>query len=82
MALECRLAGEHSFGRSTVVFGAVLHVAVARETLAPDGYPDPHLLDPASRLGRDQWAALGEVFRLRRVPFKEWSAQHADEGSQ
>ena len=81
VALECRFAGERSFGRSTVVFGAVVHLAVARVTLAPDGYPDPRLLDPASRLGRDEWAALGEVFRLRRVPFAEWSAQEAPEES-
>ena len=77
VALECRFAGERSFGRSTVVFGAVVHVAVARAALAADGYPDPRLLDPASRLGRDEWAALGEVFRLRRVPYAEWSTQDA-----
>ena len=73
VALECRFAGERSFGRSTVVFGAVVHLAVARTTLAADGFPDPRLLDPASRLGRNEWAALGEVFELRRVSFAEWS---------
>jgi flavin reductase (DIM6/NTAB) family NADH-FMN oxidoreductase RutF len=82
VALECRLAGERSFGRSTVVFGAVVHVAVARNTLAADGYPDPRLLDPASRLGRDEWAALGEVFRLRRMSYAEWSTQDPGGGSQ
>ncbi len=80
VALECRLAGEHSFGRSTVIFGAVVHVAVTRATLAADGYPDPRLLDPASRLGRTEWAALGEVFRLRRVPYAEWSTQDSGGG--
>jgi len=70
VALECRTAGERSFGASTVVFGAVVHVAVGRDTLALDGYPDPELLGPASRLGRDQWAALGEVFRLRRIRYQ------------
>ena len=81
VALECHFAGERSFGRSTVVFGAVVHVAVARATLAADGYPDPRLLDPASRLGRDEWASLGEVFHLRRIPFAEWSSQDTEEGS-
>ncbi len=65
-ALECRAAGEAVFGDSTVVFGEVVHVAVARAVLADDGLPDPVLLDPVARLGRDQWAALGEVFALRR----------------
>ena len=70
VALECRAAGEAAFGDSTVVFGQVVHVAVARTVLAADGLPDPALLDPAARLGRDQWAGLGEVFSLRRVPYR------------
>jgi flavin reductase (DIM6/NTAB) family NADH-FMN oxidoreductase RutF len=66
VALECVAAGEHSFGRSTVVFGRVVHLAVSRSVMADDGLPDPVLLDPVSRLGRDQWGALGEVFSLSR----------------
>ena len=71
VALECRSVGERSFGRSTVMYGEVVHIAVSRAVLAADGMPDPRLLDPASRLGRDEWAGLGEVFRLRRVPYRE-----------
>ena len=72
VALECRAAGEHSFGTSVVVFGQVVHVAVARRALADDGLPDPELLEPVARLGREQWGALGEVFSLARVPYEEW----------
>jgi hypothetical protein len=48
------------------VFGRVVHLSVARNVLADDGLPDVARLAPASRLGRDEWAALGEVFELRR----------------
>ncbi|RJK96525.1 flavin reductase family protein [Vallicoccus soli] len=71
LALECRSAGERSFGRSTVVFAEVVHVAVAPGVLAADGLPDPRRLDPASRLGRHEWGALGEVYDLRRVPYAD-----------
>lgn len=66
VALECVAAGEAGFGDSTVVFGRVVHIAVARAVLAADGLPDVALLDPVARLGREEWAGLGEVFALRR----------------
>ena len=66
VAIECLAAGEHSFGRSTVVFGRVVHLSVDRRFLAGDGLPDVRLLDPAARLGRAEWAALGEIFELQR----------------
>ena len=31
-----------------------------------DALPDPVLLDPVARLGREQWARLGTVFELKR----------------
>ena len=66
VAIECVSAGEHSFGRSTMVFGRVVHLSVWACVLAPDGLPDVRLLDPVSRLGREEWGALGEVFSLVR----------------
>lgn len=66
VAIECLAEGEHAFGRSTVVFGRVVHLSVDRRFLAGDGLPDVRLLDPAARLGRAQWGALGEVFDLQR----------------
>lgn len=71
VALECVSAGEHPFGRSTVVFGRVVHLAVMRSVLAGDGLPDPVLLDPVSRLGRDQWGTLGEVIALARLRYAD-----------
>jgi flavin reductase (DIM6/NTAB) family NADH-FMN oxidoreductase RutF len=74
VALECVAAGEHRFSDdpergSTVVFGRVVHLSVARHVLADDGLPDVTRLAPASRLGRDEWAALGEVFELCRARY-------------
>jgi flavin reductase (DIM6/NTAB) family NADH-FMN oxidoreductase RutF len=71
VALECRAVGERSFGDSTVVFGEVLWVAIDPAVLADDDLADIVKLAPVARLGRDQWAALGEVFELRRVPYRE-----------
>jgi flavin reductase (DIM6/NTAB) family NADH-FMN oxidoreductase RutF len=71
VALECVSEGERSFGRSTVVFGRVVHLSVSRAVLADDGLPDVRVLDPATRLGREEWGALGEVFSLHRPRFRE-----------
>lgn len=75
VALECRLAGERSFGASTVVFGEVTWIAVSSEVLADDGAADLRLLDPVSRLGRDDWGTVGEVFTLRRIRYEDWVRQ-------
>jgi flavin reductase (DIM6/NTAB) family NADH-FMN oxidoreductase RutF len=73
VALECVAEGERAFaeGRraSTVVFGRVVHLSVRRDVLADDGLPDVRALDPASRLGRDEWGTLGDVFELARLPY-------------
>lgn len=71
VAFECRSAGEKSFGDSTVVFGEVVWLSVAEEVLAADGYADLRALQPVSRLGRNDWGEVGEVFALRRVPYRE-----------
>ncbi len=74
VAFECRSVGEKTFGDSTVVFGEVVWLSVAEEVLADDGYADLRALDPVSRLGRNDWGTVGEVFALRRVPFSELSS--------
>lgn len=70
VAFECVAAGEHAFRdddkASVMVFGRVQHIAVHADVLAGDGLPDPTLLAPVARLGRDQWAHLGEVFVQKR----------------
>lgn len=71
-AMECRVVAEQSFGNCTMVFGQLLHLAVRRDVLAEDGLPDPARLAPVTRLGRNQWAHLGEVFALDRIDWSDW----------
>jgi flavin reductase (DIM6/NTAB) family NADH-FMN oxidoreductase RutF len=83
VALECRAVGEHAFGDSTVVFGEVVHVAIDPAVLTGGGWDpgsgsaplvDLRALRPVSRLGSDDWAEVGDVFALRRLPLPEWEA--------
>lgn len=67
VAIECRLHSTLELGDSTVVFGRVVHVGVA-QAVVPDApqagrapHPDVRLLDPACRLGRQEWGRLGAV---------------------
>lgn len=71
-ALECRLfqlvphgaGGQHS----SWVIGEVLALHVHDEFLAEDGRPDTARVQPAARLGRDEWASVTSdtIFRLAR----------------
>lgn len=70
VAIECRLAGTHVFGECTVVFGEVVHLAVAEEALRDDR-PAIDLLRPVARLGANEWSTIGTVSSRRRVPFSE-----------
>lgn len=70
VAMECRLLDTRVFGSSTVVFGQVVHLAVA-ETVLRDGRPAVDLLAPLARLGADEWSTIGRVSDHRRVPFAE-----------
>jgi flavin reductase (DIM6/NTAB) family NADH-FMN oxidoreductase RutF len=72
IAFECRAAGEHEIGRCVMVFGEVLHIAVAAGVLAADGLPDATAVAPLARLGRGQWSTLGEVFDLSRIRYDDW----------
>ncbi len=68
--LECELDRVAEVGDGFCVFGRVVHVAAATDTLVADArgrtLPDPARLDPVTRLGRDQWGGLGEVFSQGR----------------
>lgn len=52
--------------RSTLVLGQVLRVHVREGVLGLDGLADSDKLAPVARLGRDEYAGLGSVFRLTR----------------
>ncbi len=72
--LECRVLGTHAFsadtdtGGSVLVFGEVVW-AVVDEGVLRDERPEISLLRPVSRLGADEWGAVGEVTARRRPTF-------------
>jgi flavin reductase (DIM6/NTAB) family NADH-FMN oxidoreductase RutF len=67
--LECRVVGTHDFGGgSVVVFGEVVWAAVDTAVLQDDR-PEVRLLRPVSRLGANEWGAVGEVTDRTRVPY-------------
>lgn len=71
VALECELHSTLPLGRSTVVFGRVVHVAV-EESMMEDGLPAPDRLRPLARLGRDEWSELGEILEISRIRYADW----------
>lgn len=70
VAIECVLHDTLSFGDSTVVFGRVVHVAIAEEVMR-DGRPEATLLRPLARLGAREWTTLGEVLEIERPRWGE-----------
>jgi flavin reductase (DIM6/NTAB) family NADH-FMN oxidoreductase RutF len=64
-ALECVLHSTVELGDSTVVFGTVVSVSVADDVLV-DGHPEYDLLDPLTRLGKDEWGVKAQVTSIRR----------------
>jgi flavin reductase (DIM6/NTAB) family NADH-FMN oxidoreductase RutF len=75
-ALECTLHSTLSLGDSTIVFGNVVHAAVATDVL-DGGRPDARLLRPLGRLSGSEWSRPGEVVRIERVPYERWREQRA-----
>jgi flavin reductase (DIM6/NTAB) family NADH-FMN oxidoreductase RutF len=71
VALECELHSTVRLGDSTVVFGRVVHAAVSEAVLDGD-HPDVRQLRPLTRMGRDEWATVGEILEIKRIPLAEW----------
>ncbi len=71
VALECRLEHALTLGDSTVVIGRVVHAAVRTAVLGDDGLPAVDALRPLARLGRDEWATVGEVLEIRRIRYAD-----------
>lgn len=78
IAFECRLAETISFGDSTVIFGRIVHAAVD-EGVLEDGLPEIGRLRPVARLGKIEWAELGTVRKITRIPYAEWPGHYGDE---
>ncbi|MER6561288.1 flavin reductase family protein [Streptomyces sp. NPDC001027] len=70
VALECRLHSTVVLGDCTLVLGEVVHAAV-HEDVVVDGRPDIRRLRPLSRLGGDEWGAVGEIHDLARVAYRD-----------
>lgn len=65
VSVECTLHSTRELGDSTLVLGDVVLITVADDVLV-DGHPDYDLLDPLSRLGKDEWGVHAQVTSLRR----------------
>jgi len=65
VAIECTLNRTVVLGDSTVVIGEVVALSVSDEVLV-DGHPDFGLMQPLSRLGRNEWGLHAEVVALDR----------------
>lgn len=81
VALECRLHQALELGDSTVVIGRVVHAAVATDVFDGDahrgGLPTIDKLRPLARLGRDEWATIGEVLEITRIRHRDWPGHYA-----
>ena len=76
VSIECRLHATVRLGDSTVVFGAVQRIT-AWESVVRDGRPRIEDLRPLARLGGNEWATIGEVKEIARIPFTAWEADPA-----
>jgi flavin reductase (DIM6/NTAB) family NADH-FMN oxidoreductase RutF len=80
VALECTLHSTVCLGDSTVVFGRVVHAAVADDVLV-DGHPEVGLLKPLARLGRNEWSTIGRVLEKPRIRLADWPRGYDPAGS-
>jgi hypothetical protein len=54
-----------------LVFGEVVYAVVSTNVLKDD-HPQIRLLEPLSRLGRNEWGMLGPIHEIRRIRSKDW----------
>lgn len=82
VALECKLHTTVSFGISTVVMGRVVYAAIDPAVLR-DGRPAIDLLDPASRLGGNEWGRvdLDGIANVTRIGHHEWPGHYRPRAS-
>lgn len=79
VALECQLHSILALGNCTLVFGRVVYAVVSTSVLYGD-HPQIDLLEPLSRLGRNEWGTLGSIQELRRIRAKDWPGHFAAAG--
>ena len=68
--MECRCEQVIPAGDGFLVLGRVVHLSAAEAVLRTDSrgrtLPEARLLDPMSRLGRNEWAQLGTIHAMDR----------------
>ena len=80
VAIECATDGIRDFGASVVVFGRVKLIAIDEDCLT-DGHADVTKLKPLARLGGPfQWAEIGEIREISRIPEVEWPGHFDPDG--
>ncbi len=72
VAVECTLHSTVRLGDSTVVFGRV-EVLSVWESAVGDGRPRIEHLQPLARLGGNEWATIGELKVIPRIPWSHWA---------
>ncbi|GAA1836887.1 flavin reductase family protein [Pseudonocardia ailaonensis] len=80
VALECRLHQAVELGDSTIVIGRVLHAAIDEDVFDTDArgnhLPSSEKLRPLARLGRNEWATLGKILDITRIPYDTWPGHY------
>jgi len=64
-SLECVLHAVHELGNSWLILGRVVGIHVD-DAVLKDGHPEFDLMEPLSRLGRNEWGLPNEVIRIDR----------------
>ncbi len=64
-SIECTLHSVHELGNSWLILGRVVGIQVDDAVLR-DGHPEFTLLEPLSRLGKNEWGLPPEVIKVDR----------------
>lgn len=71
--MECRLHSVRTYGDGHFIVGEVLCWVIDADLMDDDHaegpHPRPDLVQPVAKLGVDEWAPLGDVFRVARPDY-------------
>jgi flavin reductase (DIM6/NTAB) family NADH-FMN oxidoreductase RutF len=75
VVLECVRHDVIAVGDCWIVLGRVVHAAID-DTALEDGRPQADRLAPLARLGGSEWATLGNISKLTRIPYENWPGHY------
>jgi flavin reductase (DIM6/NTAB) family NADH-FMN oxidoreductase RutF len=75
VVLECVRHDVIAVGDCWIVLGRVVHAAIDEFALE-DGRPQADRLAPLARLGGNEWATLGDISKLTRIPYENWPGHY------